>query len=755
MATRLGLVCIAASLIGSPALAEDLLVRTQAAYSAALEQAEPGDTIILANGEWRDFDMVVLGNGRADAPLTVTAQQAGKVFLTGQSSLRMGGEHLVVSNLVFKDGYSPRGETVSYRVSDAVLASNSRVTGVVIDGFSKPDRYESDYWVGIYGRNNRFDHNHLSGKSNKGVTLAVRLNSEESRENNHRIDHNYFGPRATLGSNGGETLRIGTSAYSMFNANTVVERNVFDRTSGEVEIISSKSGGNVFRENVFLRAKGNLTLRHGDNNVVERNVFLGDGQDYTGGIRVINRGQTVRQNYMEGLRGAAFSSALAVMNGVPNSPVNRYVEVEGARISNNTIVDSAAIGFGIGADEERSARPSNSTFTANLLGGADAGPFVEAFDDMSGIAFANNRVIQGQVDAALPGLPVAPAELQRAGNGLLYPVAAELASIGAPSDLAPVALAEVGAPYYPKAEEREPFGFAGKTTRVYPGGTSLFDAIAQACAGEVLLLTPGDYVLDRTIALDKPLTLRGDAADTADRPVIRFSRPSLIELREGGDLQLQNLVIDGELAPDSVGNAVIRTSTFPIQSNIDIELDGVDVRGLNVNKSFHVLALGKSSLADRVKITGSSFTDISGAVVLAAAETEDYGQYNVDYLDITGSSFTDIGGPIANIYRGGRDESTFGPNVTITGNTLTNVGSAATNGPGASINLHGVQIADVSGNAVRDSAPLRVVHTVGTPKTSIRGNVFTGTPESVLEELNFGGAFRAEMSGNVAGGGVQ
>ncbi len=755
MATRLGLVCIAASLIGSPALAEDLLVRTQAAYSAALEQAEPGDTIILANGEWRDFDMVVLGNGRADAPLTVTAQQAGKVFLTGQSSLRMGGEHLVVSNLVFKDGYSPRGETVSYRVSDAVLASNSRVTGVVIDGFSKPDRYESDYWVGIYGRNNRFDHNHLSGKSNKGVTLAVRLNSEESRENNHRIDHNYFGPRATLGSNGGETLRIGTSAYSMFNANTVVERNVFDRTSGEVEIISSKSGGNVFRENVFLRAKGNLTLRHGDNNVVERNVFLGDGQDYTGGIRVINRGQTVRQNYMEGLRGAAFSSALAVMNGVPNSPVNRYVEVEGARISNNTIVDSAAIGFGIGADEERSARPSNSTFTANLLGGADAGPFVEAFDDMSGIAFANNRVIQGQVDAALPGLPVAPAELQRAGNGLLYPVAAELASIGAPSDLAPVALAEVGAPYYPKAEEREPFGFAGKTTRVYPGGTSLFDAIAQACAGEVLLLTPGDYVLDRTIALDKPLTLRGDAADTADRPVIRFSRPSLIELREGGDLQLQNLVIDGELAPDSVGNAVIRTSTFPIQSNIDIELDGVDVRGLNVNKSFHVLALGKSSLADRVKITGSSFTDISGAVVLAAAETEDYGQYNVDYLDISGSSFTDIGGPIANIYRGGRDESTFGPNVTITGNTLTNVGSAATNGTGASINLHGVQIADVSGNAVRASAPLRVVHTVGTPKTSIRGNVFTGTPEPVLEELNFGGAFRAEMSGNVAGGGVQ
>ena len=34
---------------------------------------------------------------------------------------------------------------------------------------------------------------------------------------------------AVLGSNGGETLRIGTSHYSMFNSNTLVENNYFDR----------------------------------------------------------------------------------------------------------------------------------------------------------------------------------------------------------------------------------------------------------------------------------------------------------------------------------------------------------------------------------------------------------------------------------------------------------------------------------------------------------------------------------------------
>ncbi|MEM8725814.1 MAG: alginate lyase, partial [Pseudomonadota bacterium] len=238
----------------------------------------------------------------------------------------------------------------------------------------------------------------------------------------------------------------------------------------------------------------------------------------------------------------------------------------------------------------------------------------------------------------------------------------------------------------------------------------------------------------------------------AEAPVVMFTRPTLIELREGGNLQLANLIIDGALAPDSVGNSAIRTTTFPIKSNMLIEMDGVTVRGLVVNKSFNVLTLGKSALADRVIIRNSTFEDITGAVVSAAAETEDFGQYNVEYLNITDSAFTKIGGPIADIYRGGRDESTFGPFVTFAGNTIAEVGKAATTGSGASVNLHGVQTAKLERNQVANSAPFRVVHTVGTPKTTITNNSFEGTPELKLEELNFDGDHRAKVSGNTFGG---
>lgn len=736
------------------AQAEDFLVKDQAEYAGALKKIEAGDAIILANGEWHDFDAVITGKGTSAQPITLKAQEAGKVILTGQSSLRIGGENIVVSGLVFKDGYSPRGEVVSFRRNKQDVARNSRVTEIVIDNFSKPDRYESDYWVGIYGRKNRFDHNHMVGKTNKGVTLAVRLDGEGSRENNHRIDHNYFGPRPVLGSNGGETLRIGTSRYSMHLSNTVVENNVFDRCDGEVEIISSKSGGNVFRGNLFLRSRGTLTLRHGDGNLVEGNVFMGHGKDYTGGVRIINRDQTVRGNYMEGLRGTGFSSALAVMNGVPNSPVNRYVEVENARISNNTIVDSARITFGLGADEERSAIPTNTTFSSNLLSGSGDGTFLEVDADISGIEFAENRVLSGKVHSALPALEAAAIELARAENGLLYPVNPELADVGAPRELKPVALDQVGVDWYAKPGNEGPFGTSGTVTNVAPGDDTLVASIAAAQAGDVLLLAPGDYAVEQTIALDKPITIRGAVATGENVAVIRFARPSLIELREGADLQLANLVIDGELAPDSVGNSVIRTTTFPIQSNMQIEFDGVTVRNLVVNKSFNVLTLGKSSLADRVDIKNSSFSDITGTVVSAAAETEDYGQYNVEYLDIVSSSFANVGGPIADIYRGGRDESTFGPYVNISDNALADVGKAATNKSGASVNLHGVQTAVISRNALAGSSPLRVVHTVGTPKTSVTDNSFAETSEPVFEELIFEGSPRVILSGNVQDGGA-
>ncbi len=227
-------------------------VSTPDEFKDTVKKLVAGDNIILANGTWQDFEIKFKGQGTKEAPISLTAETKGKVILSGQSNLKMSGEYLHVSGLVFKSGFTPSNEVIAFRTSKNDLANNSRVSEVVIDNYSNPDRHESDYWVSLYGKNNRFDHNHLVGKRNKGVTLAVRLNTEASQENHHKIDHNYFGPRPILGSNGGETLRIGTSHYSMSDSFTVVENNYFDRCDGEVEIISIKSANNKVSNNTFL-----------------------------------------------------------------------------------------------------------------------------------------------------------------------------------------------------------------------------------------------------------------------------------------------------------------------------------------------------------------------------------------------------------------------------------------------------------------------------------------------------------------------
>ena len=407
------------------------------------------------------------------------------------------------------------------------------MTQTVIHNFTNPERFEADYWVAIYGKNNRFDHNHLEGKRNRGVTLAVRLDSESSRENYHRIDHNYFGPRPTLGSNGGETLRIGTSHFSRSNSFTTVENNYFDRCDGEVEIISSKSGSNVIRGNVFYESKGTLTLRHGHDSLVEQNVFFGNEVEHTGGIRVINRRQTVRNNYIEGVKGYRFGGALVVMNGVPNSPINRYDGVEDSVIESNSLIDSDHIQLAAGSDAERSAVPIRTSFDRNLIVQSKRTSDVfTVYDDISGISFSEN-VISGSEAPVSPGFSSETVSLMTAENGLKYSTADDHENIGVSRDIKVLEKSSTGVDWYRKPEKSARFD-SGSLVRVTPGKDTLVQGIKKAGTGGIVELAPGDYEVGKTIALEHAVTVRSQGLAT-----ITFERSALFEIKDGGRFEIK------------------------------------------------------------------------------------------------------------------------------------------------------------------------------------------------------------------------
>jgi poly(beta-D-mannuronate) lyase len=367
--------------------AAEFHVATAAEIATAMASAAPGDTLTMKPDTWMDARIVFAGNGTADKPILLRAPFTGSVVVTGASNLRIAGDYLVVDGLTFRDGYSPSGAIVEFRSSSGAGSNHCRLTNTTITGFNPADKTTDYKWVSLYGTYNRVDHCAISGKTHSGTTLVVWL---DAQPNYHRIDHNYFGPRPPLGVNGGETIRVGTSDWSMYDSFTTVEWNLFDQCNGEIEIISSKSCGNVYRWNTLIDCEGTLTLRHGNRCRVEGNFFFGNGRASTGGIRIIGEDHVVINNYLSGLTGTSMSSSLSMVDGIVDSPLNGYFQVKRALVAFNTLVSNRVnITVGAGKDADNVLPPLDCTISNNIVYGATA-PLITLTDSPINMVWQGN-----------------------------------------------------------------------------------------------------------------------------------------------------------------------------------------------------------------------------------------------------------------------------------------------------------------------------------------------------------------------------
>ena len=346
-------------LVNIISIAKDFEVSTAQEIAALNLQA--GDKVILKSGIWKNQKIVFKGKGTSKLPIILTVMVPGKVVLSGNSSLKIDGEYLEVNGLAFADGYSDKEDVIIFTKN----SSNSRLTNCSILNYNHPDKSIDYKWVSLNGTNNRVDHCSLSGKTHQGSTLVVWLSDIP---NHHQIDHNYFGPRPALGVNGGETIRIGTSQWSMFDSYTNVAYNIFDKCDGEAEIISIKSGYNKINNNLFYECEGTVTFRHGNNSEVANNYFIGNAKKNTGGIRIIGENQNVHDNYLHGLTGKNLRAAISVMNGLVNPNLNEYFPVKNAIIKSNVIVNcTEAFSLGSGKNSERIVPPKNILIINNYI----------------------------------------------------------------------------------------------------------------------------------------------------------------------------------------------------------------------------------------------------------------------------------------------------------------------------------------------------------------------------------------------------
>lgn len=641
-----------------------LIVSNIKEFNNAIKNVQEGNTIVLKNGEWKNINLNVKGIGVKEKPIIVKAETAGKVLITGDSKMTITGDYITVSGLWFKDGNPTSKSIISFRGKDKKVANNCRLTNTTISYYNPIDKSFKSHWVDLWGKNNRVDHNNFTGKTNEGTTLVVWLKGKESEDNNHKIDYNFFGKRPELGKNGGETIRIGTSTNSMKSSRTIVEKNTFRNCDGEIEIISNKSANNIFRDNLFIESKGSLVLRHGNNALVERNVFLGNNVPRTGGIRIINENHIIRNNLMIGIKGSDFRAPIVVMNGVKNSPLNRYHQVKNVNIQNNTLINCNTIVFGAGKDNERTLPPVNSVFANNLITNINSGKIATIVDDISGIKFKNNVVdSNAEIDInlfsketidwiLLRSLPMPSVNNTNLISNYRDNKSPSLDIVKSKRESNIVGAFNLGNKKVPRAltirtgtgwapEIIEPVkAVKTKIIKVEPGVGTIAKALKKANELTTLQLKEGVYYVNKTLKIKGNISIIG-SENTIIKAENKLPKALnyFIRVREESSVTLKNITFDGD-NDTQVKYAIVS----PDKENgklYNLFIENCKFKNFKNKKGGSIFKAYKGTLADTISIKNSYFKDSYRGINLSY-EKNSIGKYNANVILIHNSVFENI-----------------------------------------------------------------------------------------------------------------
>lgn len=303
----------------------------------ATQSALPGDAIIVNDGIYQNVAFNITNSGTKEHPIFLFAKNPSKVKLYGESRIDILGDHIVVANFLFENGYPSKDTGVVNLNGNYIRFTNNKIKNYELLG--------NDYkWVSLTGTYHEIDHNVFDGKKTGGSLLTIWRNDLSSQY--HHIHHNQFlNYENAGGANGYETIRIGTSTYSQSNSNVLVENNYFKKIDGEIEIISIKSGRTIIRNNTFKTCRGLVTLRHGKNGLVENNVFYADSLVDTGGIRMYDGGHVIRNNYIKDVNTSSNTRGGIVIHSGVNKPYDTTVmnlqwTPYNVLIKNNSIINS-------------------------------------------------------------------------------------------------------------------------------------------------------------------------------------------------------------------------------------------------------------------------------------------------------------------------------------------------------------------------------------------------------------------------------
>ncbi|CAH0524444.1 VCBS domain-containing protein [Vibrio hippocampi] len=415
---------------------------------AASESMEAGTTLCLADGTYTSgFEVKFGGAGTKEAPIKIAAENPGKViFSGGEVSIKMGGSYAQFQGFIFEEPIfsSSFFETrLGSNLED--LCHNCRITeNVIVNGKATSS---GGIFAHVYGKDIWVDHNIFSGKTaaNPMVSINRWVNDEATEEEVLQfiaqgaiVYGNYIANRppangkmyADSGDNDYEAVRTGLSATHHYPGNSMVVGNLFENIQGEAEVISNKGTNNVISGNTVRNSYGSITNRHGNTNVISNNFMFGDGFPYAGGLRIVDDGHTITNNYIEGARyqNTSHHGGIVIIghDGAGDGD-NGYQQVENVHIAHNTVVNSVnSVNVNGGG---KSKTPKLVYFANNIIDQAVGDVFVDTEDGIGEGSVYTGNIVYGSgklaetddVDATDLGATFMSAALAKAEDGLYRP----------------------------------------------------------------------------------------------------------------------------------------------------------------------------------------------------------------------------------------------------------------------------------------------------------------------------------------------
>src|SRR5262245_46044029 len=317
--------------------------------------AVAGDIIIVHNGVYTTNAAITVNRrGTADDPIRIVAQTVGGVEITGTHGFNVTSPatYVEIEGFLFTH-ISGRNQIRSGATHIQFTRNFFECTG------------EGAYLT-IAGDDAQINFNEFRNKSTLGNMIDVRGSGSQIARRVW-IHHNYFHDFISPGGNGAETIRFGLSGLSLSNGFGLIEHNLFERCTGENELISNKSSSNTYRYNTIVDSPGGeLTLRHGNDCLVYGNYFRNSA-----GMRIFGDRHQVFSNYLEATIGINIGNGDGEV--ADGAPLTSHDRPDNCVITFNTLVDNTRNYFMTGRTNGLGA--TNTVFANNIIqgGGGAAG----------------------------------------------------------------------------------------------------------------------------------------------------------------------------------------------------------------------------------------------------------------------------------------------------------------------------------------------------------------------------------------------